>query len=70
MRGILAALAERALGLFYYKDVLLCAAVLAAAVIAYAVVRKLLSSVVRRIIERLTRKTKTKLDNYLFKYAF
>ena len=69
MREILTALAERALGLFYYKDVLLCAAVLAAAAVAYAIVRKLLNTVVRQILERLTRKTKTQLDNYLFKYV-
>ncbi|MGP1459464.1 MAG: mechanosensitive ion channel family protein [Treponema sp.] len=69
MREVFIALLERLFGLFYYKDVFLCAAVLAAAIVAYIVVSKLLVPVVRRILERLTRKTKTELDNYLFKYV-
>ena len=69
MREVLIALAERALGLFYYKDVLVCAAVLAAAGAAYGIIRKVLCSLVRQVLERLTRKTKTQLDNYLFKYV-
>ena len=69
MREVLIAFAERLLDLIYYKDVLMIAAVLAAALPAYMIVRKILCSVVRRIIERLTQKTKTMLDNYLFKYV-
>lgn len=69
MREVLISLAERVAGLFYYKDVLLCAAVLAAAILVYVIVRRILTSVVSRIIDRLTQKTKTKLDNYIFKYV-
>ena len=69
MREVLIAFAERLLDLIYYKDVLMIAAVSAAALPAYIIVRKILCSVVRRIIERLTQKTKTMLDNYLFKYV-
>ena len=50
MREVLIAFAERLLDLIYYKDVLMIAAVLAAALPAYIIVRKILCSVVRRII--------------------